>query len=260
MSRKLMIENYLIDDNNDSYVIAEIGHNHQGDLDIAKEMFLVAKECGASAVKLQKRDNRSLYTKDMYNSPYPGRNSYGETYGEHRGFLEFGKEEYLELIDYAKEIGITYFSTAFDFKSADFLAELDMPAFKMASGDLTNTPLLEYVAEFQKPMIISTGGGTLDDVKRAYDAIMPINQQLCIMQCTAGYPAEFEQLNLNVISTFRELFPDIVIGLSSHDNGIALETHPKLMGITEDPLDNFLTKWVKHEMILRRASKGIKKI
>ena len=230
MQRTLTIESFEINDSSDCYVIAEIGHNHQGDIDTAKEMFLAAKECGANAAKLQKRDNRSLYTKDIYNSPYPGRTSYGATYGEHREYLEFEKEEYQELNSYAQEIGITFFSTAFDFKSADFLAEFDMPAFKMASGDLTNTPLLKYVAKFQKPMIISTGGGEIDDVKRAYDAIMPINQQLCIMQCTAGYPAEFDQLNLRVITTYREQFPDIVIGLSSHDSGIAMAVVGYVLG------------------------------
>ena len=100
----------------------------------------------------------------------------------------------------------------------------------MASGELKNIPLLTHVAEFQKPMIISTGGGTMEDVNRAYDAVMPINQQLCILQCTAGYPAEFDELNLNVITTFRERFPNTTIGLSSHDNGIAMAVAAYMLG------------------------------
>ena len=230
MQRSLTIGDRYIHDDSDCYVIAEIGHNHQGKLENAKELFRAAKECGADGVKLQKRDNRSLFTASMYNSLYENRNSYGKTYGEHREFLEFGREEYLELKAYAKEIGISFLSTAFDFRSADFLAELDMPAFKMASGDLTNIPLLKYVAAFQKPMIISTGGGTMEDVERAYEAIMPINQQLCIMQCTAGYPAAFEELNLRVITTYRQRFPDVVIGLSSHDSGIAMALVGYMLG------------------------------
>ncbi|UCD80963.1 MAG: N-acetylneuraminate synthase family protein, partial [Desulfobacterales bacterium] len=213
--RKLILDGKVIQDNSDCYVIAEIGHNHQGKLETAKEMFRVAKECGADAVKLQKRDNRSLFTKAGYEKPYDNPNSYGDTYGEHREYLEFGWIEYKELLDYANEIGITMFATAFDFSSADFLEKLDMPIYKIASGDLKNIPLLTHIAEFQKPMILSTGGGTMADVNRAYDAIMPINQQLCILQCTAGYPAEFEELNLNVITTFRERFPTTTIGLSS---------------------------------------------
>jgi N-acetylneuraminate synthase/sialic acid synthase len=228
--RKLTIDGKVIQDDGDCYVIAEIGHNHQGKVETAKEMFKAAKECGADAVKLQKRNNRELFTKAGYEKPYDNPNSYGETYGDHREFLEFGGIEYKELMDYADEIGVTFFSTAFDFSSADFLAKLDMPAFKIASGDLKNIPLLTHIAEFQKPMILSTGGGTMDDVNRAYDAVMPINQQLSILQCTAGYPADFDQLNLSVITTFRERFPNTVIGLSSHDNGIAMAVAAYMLG------------------------------
>jgi len=228
--RKLPIDGKLIQDDGNCYVIAEIGHNHQGKLETAKEMFKVAKESGADAVKLQKRNNRELFTRAGYEKPYDNPNSYGATYGEHREFLEFGGIEYKELMDYANEIGVTMFSTAFDFGSADFLAKLDMPAYKIASGDLKNIPLLTHIAEFQKPMILSTGGGTMDDVNRAYDAIMPINQQLSILQCTAGYPAEFSELNLAVITTFRERFPNTVIGLSSHDNGIAMAVAAYMLG------------------------------
>jgi N-acetylneuraminate synthase/sialic acid synthase len=193
-------------------------------------MFQVAKECGADAVKLQKRDNRRLYTTEMYYKPYDNPNSFGATYGEHREALEFEEPEYKELQDYAREIGVTMFATAFDYPSADFLAKLDMPAYKIASGDLKSIPLLTHIAKFQKPMILSTGGGTMEDVNRAYDAIMPINQQLCLLQCTAGYPAAFEELNLSVITTFRERFPSTVIGLSSHDNGIAMAVAAYMLG------------------------------
>ena len=228
--RELIIRDTKINDQSDCYVIAEVGHNHQGDLETAKEMFRIAKECGADAVKLQKRDNKSLYTKELYTKVYDNRNSYGYTYGEHREALEFGLDEYAELKEYAKELDITMFSTAFDFSSADFLEKLDTPAYKIASGDLKNIPLLTYVASFQKPMIVSTGGATMEDVQRAYDAVMPINSNLCLLQCTAGYPAEFEELNLRVIESFRNRFPNIVIGLSSHDNGIAMATAAYILG------------------------------
>jgi N-acetylneuraminate synthase/sialic acid synthase len=228
--RQLTIDGKTIEDNGDCFVIAEIGHNHQGSLETCMEMFKEARDCGASAVKLQKRNNRALYTEAGYNKPYDNPNSYGATYGEHREALEFGWDEYKTLGDYARELGITLFSTAFDFDSADFLAKLDIEAFKIASGDLKNIPLLKHIAGFQKPMIMSTGGGTMEDVNRAYDAVMPINQQLCILQCTAGYPAAFEELNLRVISTFRERFPNTVVGLSSHDNGIAMAVAAYMLG------------------------------
>ena len=246
MARELTIDGTRIHDGGDCYVIAEIGHNHQGDLEQCMQMFDVAKQCGANAVKLQKRDNKSLFTKAMYDSPYIHRNSYGPTYGEHREKLEFGRPEYEQLIAHAKKIGITFFSTAFDIPSADFLAALDMPAYKIASGDLINIPLLRHVARIGKPMVISTGGAVMDDVVRAYRTIMPINPQLCILQCTSGYPAEFEELNLRVIQSFRERFPDVVIGLSSHDNGIAMASVAYVMGAGV----------IEKHFTLNRAAKG----
>lgn len=230
MTRELTIDNFTISDDSDCYVIAEIGNNHQGDLQKAKELFKAAKECGVDAVKLQKRDNKSLLTRAAYDKPYDNENSFGATYGEHREALEFGREEYIELKKYAHELGLTMFATAFDMKSADFLAELDMPLYKVASGDLKNTPLLKHIAKIGRPMIISTGGGTMEDVQRAYDAIMPINSQLCILQCTASYPAEPQDLNLRVITTYREAFPDVVIGLSDHENGIAMAVAAYVLG------------------------------
>lgn len=230
MVRVLTIDETLITDDGDCYVIAEIGHNHQGDLQKAKDLFKVAKECGVDAVKLQKRDNKSLFTRALYDKPYDNENSFGPTYGAHREALEFGRDEYVELQEYAHELGLTMFATAFDFKSADFLAGLDMPAYKIASGDLRNIPLLKYVAKIGKPMLVSTGGGTFEDVQRAYDVIMPINPQLCLLQCTASYPAEPGELNLRVIETYRQRFSDIIIGLSDHENGIAMAVAAYVMG------------------------------
>lgn len=244
--RELEIDGTTISDDSDCYVIAEIGHNHQGDVAIARQMFLAAKEAGAHAVKLQKRDNKTLFTREMYDRPYDNENSYGPTYGAHREFLEFGEAEYRELQQYAKEIGVTLFATAFDFNSADFLARLDMPAFKMASGDLTNIPLLKHVAGYQRPMIMSTGGGTMDDVRRAYDTVMAINPRFAVMQCTAGYPPEYSELNLRVITTFREQFPDTVIGFASHDSGIAMALVAYVLG----------ARIVEKHFTLNRAMRG----
>lgn len=246
MERSLQIGTFHIDDKSDCYIVAEIGHNHQGSVQKAKELFQAAKECGADAVKLQKRDNRSLYTREFYDKPYENEYSFGSTYGTHREALELGWEQYKELQAYAQSLGLDFFATAFDFASADFLARLDVPAFKIASGDLKTTPLLQYVAKFQKPMLVSTGGAKLEDVRRAYDAIMPINPRLCIMQCTAGYPPPFEELNLSAISTFREEFPNIVIGFSAHDNGIAMPLAGYMLG----------ARVIEKHFTLDRAAKG----
>ncbi len=230
MSRQLSINSFTISDESDCYVIAEIGHNHQGDLQKAKDLFKAAAECGVDAVKLQKRDNKSLYTRAMYYKLYENENSFGPTYGAHREALEFGRKEYIDLQKYAQGLGLTLFATAFDVPSADFLAELDMSAYKIASGDIRNMKLLKHVAQIGKPIVLSTGGANMEDVQRAYDTIMPINRQLAILQCTSAYPAEHQDLNLRVIETYRNHFPDTVIGLSDHENGIAMATAAYVLG------------------------------
>lgn len=246
MSPSLTIAGERISDDSDCYVIAEIGHNHQGELEKARQLFSQAKQCGVNAVKLQKRDNRTLYTKATYSKPYDHENSFGATYGAHREALELGRREYEELQTYARELAVAFFATAFDFRSADFLAELDVPAFKIASGDLKNIPLLTYVARLGKPIVLSTGSGVLDDVRRAYDVVMPLNSQLCLMQCTAAYPAEFAELNLRVIPVYREKFPDVVVGYSGHDNGIAMAVLAYALG----------ARVIEKHFTLNRAWKG----
>ncbi len=228
--RQLTIDGFDINDDSGSYVIAEIGHNHQGSVEQAKAMLTMAKDCGADAVKVQKRSNRTLYTREFFEQAYDNEFSFGPTYGEHRDALELDRDDYVELQRYAREIGITFFATPFDFESADFLAELDVPAYKLASADLLNTPLLRHVASFGKPMLISTGGATLEDVDRALDAVRPLNEQLCILQCTAAYPCETEDLHLRVITTLRERYPDFVIGLSDHQNGISMALVAYMLG------------------------------
>jgi len=229
-SRTLTIGDREVGDHTPTYVIAEIGHNHQGNVDQALQLIDEARRAGAHAVKTQKRHNRSLYTREMFDKPYENENSFGASYGEHREALEFGRAEYEELIAYSQRLGVTFFATAFDIPSADFLAELDMPAYKIASADVLNTPLLRYVAQIGKPTIISTGGARLEDVQRAHAVFAEINPQVALLQCTAGYPAAWEELDLRVIETYRQLFPDTVIGLSSHDNGIAMAVAAHVLG------------------------------
>jgi sialic acid synthase len=245
-ARELIIDGVRIADDTDCWVIAEIGHNHQGSLEQAKDLFSEAARCGANAVKLQKRDNQSLYTREFFNRPYDNENSYGPTYGLHRETLEFDRAQYQELKDHASELGVTFFATAFDFESAEMLAGLDMPAYKIASGDVTNTPLLRFVADLGKPMIVSTGGSTLDDVRRAYECIVETNPHVALLQCTAGYPAEWKELDLRVIETYAQLFPEVVVGYSGHDNGIAMPIAAYVLG----------ARIVEKHFTLNRAMKG----
>jgi N-acetylneuraminate synthase/sialic acid synthase len=228
--RRIQLGDRVVDDGSDCYVIAEVGHNHQGSVETAKAMFSAARDAGADAVKLQKRDNRSLYTRSFFDKPYNGDNSFGKTYGEHREALEFGPSEYAELIAYAAEIGIDMFATAFDVPSVEFLEQFDLPMYKVASADIDNHPLLRELAMTQKPIIFSTGGAGLDQVRRAHDVLREHNDKLCVLQCTAGYPAPWEQLDLRVIGTYRQLFPETVVGLSSHDNGISMPVAAYALG------------------------------
>jgi N-acetylneuraminate synthase/sialic acid synthase len=228
--RELEIDGRLIADDTPCFVIAEIGHNHQGSVEKAQELFVLAKQCGVDAVKLQKRDNRRLYTRELYDSPYENENSFGPTYGAHREALELDRAAYVELQVCARELGLVFFATAFDEPSADLLAELDVPAFKIASGDLTNTPLLRHVAALGKPLVVSTGGATLEDVDRAVDVVTGAGGSLCLLQCTAAYPAAVEELNLGAITTLRQRYPELVIGLSDHQDGIAMAPVAYMLG------------------------------
>jgi sialic acid synthase len=244
--RTLTIAGKEIADDGDCYVIAELGHNHQGSVATARQMLEEAWRCGADAVKLQKRDNRKLFTREFFDKPYDNENSFGSTYGTHREALEFGRSEFEELIAYAGELGLCCFATAFDRPSVDFLADLDLPVYKVASADLTNTPLLRHVAQVGKPVILSTGAATIDDVRRAHETVSEHNDQVALLQCTAGYPAAWDELDLRVISTYRELFPEAVVGFSSHDNGIAMAVAAYVLG----------ARIVEKHFTLNRAMRG----
>jgi len=228
------------------FIIAEIGNNHQGDLKTALKMIKTAAGMGVDAVKFQKRDNKSVFTKAMYYKPYDNENSYGETYGEHREFLEFGWDEYVEIKKCAEENDVEFMATAFDFSSVDFLEKLGVTAYKVASGDLTNTPLLAYIAKLGKPMFVSTGAATFDEIRFAYDTVFEHNNNLCLLHCTAGYPTEYEYLNLNVITTLKKEFPKAIVGYSGHDYGILAPVVAYMLGATV----------VEKHFTLNRAWKG----
>ncbi len=215
---------------NKIYVIAEIGHNHQGKIHLAKKMFRIAKEAGANAVKLQKRNNKELYTKTFYNSLYDNKNSFAKTYGRHREKLEFGFKEYLTLKKEAKKLKLDFIVTPFDFSSVKFCKRLGIDAVKIASADLKNLPLQKEIAKLNKHIFLSTGGGNFRDVNEAYKNITKINKRLSILHCTASYPAEISDLNLNVIKNLKKKYPKLIIGLSDHENGIDAATIAYMLG------------------------------
>ena len=216
--RQLVIDGHVINDENAPFVIAEIGHNHGGDWFKADLMITAAHVYGASAVKFQTRSPVDVYQMRnvrggyLYESDNP--QWMDRVYGKHREALEFSPDNWHHIKRFCAAEGITFLSTPFDFKSADLLIELNVPAFKIASGDATNIPLIKHVAAVGKPVIVSTGGCTLDDVKRVYSTVD--HSQLALLQCSCVYPAPPESLNLRVIETYLREFPDVVIGLSTH--------------------------------------------
>jgi sialic acid synthase len=244
--RKFALGDYLITDDSPPYVIAEIGHNHQGNLEKALQLIQAAADSGASAAKFQKRHNKTLFTPAAYNQVYNSENAFGETYGLHREALEFEEKEYKACIAFAKQVNIDFFATAFDFQSADFLRSLGVGIYKIASGDIRNLPLLRYIAGFGKPMIISTGGATLEEIDAAVAEVSKVHGKLAVLQCTASYPADYDQLNLQVIARLRDRYPHVTIGYSGHDNGIAMAVVAYALG----------ARIIEKHFTLNRALKG----
>jgi sialic acid synthase len=216
--RELWIDGTRIADDEPAFVIAELGHNHEGLISKAKAMVVTAKKAGASAVKFQTRVPKEVYSKAEYDRQSDNPQWMAPTYGKHREALEFTQAEWVELFAFCREVGITAFSTPFDFASADMLNDLGVPAFKIASGDATNIPLIEHVASFGKPIIISTGGCTIQDVNRIFDRHFYHNTvPFAFLQCSCVYPCPSEDMNLEVINTYRDLYRNTVIGLSTHN-------------------------------------------
>ncbi|HIM53627.1 MAG TPA: N-acetylneuraminate synthase, partial [Candidatus Marinimicrobia bacterium] len=195
---ELQLGNKNVGDGHPAFIIAEIGINHQGDVSIAKNLIQKAKECGADAVKLQKRSISRILTKSGLEMAYDNRNSFGKTYGEHKIALELSEADYHELNTYCKKMDIIFCASGWDEESIDFLDEMGIPFFKMASADLTNFPLLVHTAKKNKPMILSTGMADMKMVQAAYSQVNQINNQIAILQCTSTYPSAFSEVHLNV--------------------------------------------------------------
>ncbi len=218
--RKLEIAGRVLTDR-DVFVCAEIGSNHMGDPDLCEKMIIAAARAGADAVKMQKRDNEAMFTKTALSRPYENEFSYGKTYGEHRQALDwFGGREFSRFKRVADKHGILFFATPFEEESAKFLHSLGVPLWKIASCDATNLPLVEKVARYGDPLIISTGGTTWEDLDALEERINKINPNFALLHCVSTYPNTDEMLNLQSIVTMRNCYPEKLIGFSSHHPGI----------------------------------------
>lgn len=228
------------------FVIAEIGLNHNGDMVLAKKLIDAAKEAGADAAKFQKRTTTEILTKEGIERPYTSPHAYGATYGEHREKLEFSREQYLELKAYAKEHGILFFASVWDQKSADFLEELSIDAYKIPSADLINIPLLEYVAKKNLPVLLSTGMSTLPEIEAAVAAIIKHNHRLILFHCLSLYPSPEDKINVRFMDRMKSIFAPLPIGYSGHE----IDLLPTLVAVSRGACI------VERHLTLDKAMKG----
>tara|TARA_B100000586_G_scaffold185775_1_gene136485 strand:- start:512 stop:1387 length:876 start_codon:yes stop_codon:yes gene_type:complete len=219
------------------YVIAEIGCNHKGDMEIAKELIKVAKIfCKVDAVKFQKRNNKELLTESQYNAPHPNPvNAYGDTYGEHREFLEFSIDEHQELKNFCTEMEITYSTSVWDLTSAQEIASLQPDFIKIPSACNNHFEMLTWLCEnYSGEIHISTGMTTKDEIGELVNFFTEKgrNQDLVIYNCTSGYPVPFEDVCLLEITRMKQLYENKVkhIGFSGHHLGIAVDVAAFTLG------------------------------
>ena len=198
------------------FLIAEIGVNHENNMQIAKKMIDEAKKAGADAVKFQTYKAEKLAVKD---SPAYWDRTKEKTDSQYQLFKKydkFGEKEFILLADYCKERDIIFLSTPFDFSAAEFLDKL-VPFFKVASSDITNIPFIRYIACKKKPIILSTGAATVAEIDEAVNTIKEKgNKKIALLHCILDYPTQFQNANLNMIKHLKNVYPDLVIGYSDH--------------------------------------------
>lgn len=215
---KLNINGIDLGVDNPCYIIAEIGINHNGKISLAKKLIDVAVESGVNAVKFQKRDLESIYKKEILDNPNLDSQGTEILIGVLRE-VELQEDDYKEIIEYCKEKGITFLCTPWDKKSVDFLEKYDVPAYKIASADMTNFPLIKHVSDTKKPMIISTGMSTLQEIEKTVSFAKSLESQFALLHCNSTYPSPVDLLNLKMIPFLREKF-NVPIGYSGHETSI----------------------------------------
>jgi N-acetylneuraminate synthase len=227
MARETSIGNKLVGDGHPTYVIAEIGINHNGELGIAKLLIDAAIRAGADAVKFQKRTPEIATPPDqrqqMRDTPW----GY-ITYLEYRFKVEFNEKEYAEIDKYCRQKGIAWMASVWDEPSVDFMEKFDTPAYKIPSASLTNVNLIRRARATGKPVILSSGMSTMDEIRNGVDVAGVGN--LALMHCTSTYPCKPEELNLKMVETLRREFPDVPIGYSGHEVGLVPSTVAVALG------------------------------
>ena len=225
---KLPYSKFIGNDQN-PFIIAEIGNNHNGNLELALELIKKAKECGVDAVKFQVKDIESSFSKELLDRPYENENSFGRTYREHKEALEFSKVELTKIYDYAKELEIICFSTPFDIKSVKLLEDLNNPIYKISSFHVTDLGLIEEICKTRKPIIMSSGMSTMDELDQAVNLVKKYTEDFVLLHCVSSYPTEDDDLNFSVIPTLKNRY-NCIVGYSGHERGTVLCTSTILLG------------------------------
>ena len=215
---EIHIENKTIGINQPCYIIAEIGVNHNGNLIIAKKLIDASIEAGADAVKFQKRNLESLYRKEALENPNSESQGFEILLAELKE-VELSKEDYFDIVKYCREKKITFLCTPWDTPSVDFLEQLDTPTYKIASGDMTNLPLIKYISKTRKPMIISTGMSKIEEIEKMVDFVKMQNVPFILLHANSTYPSPIESLNVSIIPEYAKKF-GVPIGFSDHEIGI----------------------------------------
>jgi N-acetylneuraminate synthase len=207
------------------YVIAEIGINHNGDIDLAKKLINVASGSGCDAVKFQKRTIDVVYTAEELAKPRES--PFGATNGDLKRGLEFEQEEYEEIDRYCREVKIDWFASCWDEASVDFIAQFNVPCFKVASASLTDDKLLRHTRAVGKPIILSTGMSTIKEVDQAVEVLG--KKDLILLHACSTYPAYYEELNLHVIDVLRGRY-GVPVGYSGHETGLPSSVAAAVLG------------------------------
>lgn len=229
-NRKILIGNIEISQNSPTFIIAEAGVNHNGDISLAKKLIDIAEKSGANAVKFQAFKTEYLILEDTQKAPYQLRTTSAiESQSEMLKKLELTKGQIIELQLYCKKKRILFLITPFDEFSLKELDDLALPAYKVSSTDCTNPLFLKSVAKRKKPIILSTGMTYLNEVYEALKAIYPFHRDVILLQCTSNYPIQDEEANLNIIRTYQEKF-NLLIGYSDHSEGIGAAPYAVAMG------------------------------
>ena len=210
-------------------VVAELGQNHNGSLALAEQLIDAAAWAGADAIKVVKRDLDSELSREARSRRYDSRHAFGATYGEHRRVLELSAADHERLADRVRRHGLIYLATACDMPSAALLGELNVDAFKIASRDLNNLPLVRNVAARGKPVVLSTGMADLAEIDAAVDVARRAGCPLALLQCTSLYPTPLDEVHLHSIATLAARYR-VVVGFSDHTTGILLPPVAVAMG------------------------------